>query len=116
MLVDVVEPVAGQRLHTGAGHRFETHVHRVRAQHRRDRQPEIGDAGVVSGGMGERLGETGHPRRDFEDQLGQVDLGDHPLDPTAQIDQRRRVGNRFERDQVQLAVLVDGRRAVPVQA
>lgn len=34
--------------------RLEPDVHRVRAQHRRHRQPEIGDAGFVAGCVGER--------------------------------------------------------------
>lgn len=50
----MVQPVAGQCLHAGAGDRPEPDVHCVRTQHRRDRQPEIGNAWWVSGGINDQ--------------------------------------------------------------
>ena len=111
----MVQPVASQCLDSRAGHRTEADVHGVRAQHGGDGQPQIGDAGVVSGDVGECLDETGMPGHDLEYQFGQVDLRQHLLHPAPQVDQRRWVGDRDQRGDVQLAVLVDRGGGVGVQ-
>ena len=59
--------------------------------------------------------KPGMPGHDLEYQFGQVDLRQHLLHPAPQVDQRRRVGDRDQRGDVQLAVLVDSGGGVGVQ-
>ncbi|SKU01982.1 Uncharacterised protein [Mycobacteroides abscessus subsp. massiliense] len=106
-LVDVQQPIPGQGVDTRRCHRFEPDVHRIGTEHGRHRQAEVGDAGLVARGVGERLGETGMPAHHLRDQFRQVHTRDHRLHPAAQVDQRRGLGLGVQRGDVQFAVGVD---------
>jgi hypothetical protein len=90
VLVDVGEPVAGQRVRAG-DHRSEADVERVRGQQGRDRDVQVGQPRRATGDRAERRREVRVQRHQLQDQLRQVDLWQHRRGPLAQVDQAGRL-------------------------
>jgi hypothetical protein len=112
VLIDVAEPIALERGHTGLDDRVEADVERVRGQARRDRQLQVLQPAAAAGHGGERLDEPGLPGHHLENRLGHADAREHRPHELAQLDQARGLLDRVQCAEVQPSLRVDRDRGV----
>ena len=108
VLIDMGEAGPAQRGTAVVDDRSEANVERVRAQRRRHRDVQVGQAGGAAGCRAKRVQEARLPAQHVQDQLRQVHRRQHCLQPTTQVRQARRVRDRVELGGVQAAVGVHG--------
>lgn len=107
VLVDVGEPVAGQRRSVG-DHRSEPDVERMRGQQRGDRDVQVGQPGGHTGRGGEGGGEIRVPAHHLKHQLGQIHARDHAGHTGTQVFQAGRLLQGVVLAEVHPAVGVHG--------
>jgi hypothetical protein len=90
VLVDVSQPIAGQRVGIGE-HRAEPDVERVGREQGRDRDVHVLEPSGATGHRGERRRERRVLSHHLQDHLRQVHPGQHPCGARAQVDQARRL-------------------------